>query len=376
MKFESFNKKKVNALTQPMFLGESVNISRYDVQKYPFFEKLIEKQLSFFWRPEEIDLSRDKIDFSSLPEHEQHIFISNLKYQILLDSIQGRSPNIAFLPVVSLPELETWIETWSFIETIHSRSYTHIIRNIFLDPSIVFDSIIENEEIAKRASSVTAYYDDFIEYCQYFNLFGETETIINGKKFLFTKRELKKKLLLTLISVNVLEAIRFYVSFACAFAFGERALMEGNAKIIKLIARDESLHLSGTQHIIQLLKSGDDDPEMADIAKECENEIYDIFTQAAEQEKEWAKYLFKDGSMIGLNVEILQQYVEYISNIRLKALDYKPLFETKANPLPWMNAWLNSDSVQVAPQEVEVSSYLTGSVEMNVNMEDFKNFSL
>jgi ribonucleoside-diphosphate reductase beta chain len=376
MKFESFNKKKVNALTQPMFLGESVNISRYDVQKYSFFEKLIEKQLSFFWRPEEIDLSRDKIDFSSLPEHEKHIFISNLKYQILLDSIQGRSPNIAFLPVVSLPELETWIETWAFSETIHSRSYTHIIRNIFSDPSIVFDSIIENEEIAKRASSVTAYYDEFIEYCQYFNLFGETETIINGKKFLFTKRELKKKLLLTLISVNVLEAIRFYVSFACAFAFGERSLMEGNAKIIKLIARDESLHLSGTQHIIQLLKSGDDDPEMADIAKECENEIYDIFTQAVEQEKEWAKYLFKDGSMIGLNVEILQQYVEYISNIRLKALEYKPLFETKTNPLPWMNTWLNSDSVQVAPQEVEVSSYLTGSVEINVNMEDFKSFSL
>jgi ribonucleoside-diphosphate reductase beta chain len=376
MKFESFNKKKVNALTQPMFLGESVNISRYDVQKYSFFEKLIEKQLSFFWRPEEIDLSRDKIDFSSLPEHEKHIFISNLKYQILLDSIQGRSPNIAFLPVVSLPELETWIETWAFSETIHSRSYTHIIRNIFSDPSIVFDSIIENEEIAKRASSVTAYYDEFIEYCQYFNLFGETETIINGKKFLFTKRELKKKLLLTLISVNVLEAIRFYVSFACAFAFGERSLMEGNAKIIKLIARDESLHLSGTQHIIQLLNSGDDDPEMADIAKECENEIYDIFTQAVEQEKEWAKYLFKDGSMIGLNVEILQQYVEYISNIRLKALEYKPLFETKTNPLPWMNTWLNSDSVQVAPQEVEVSSYLTGSVEINVNMEDFKSFSL
>jgi ribonucleoside-diphosphate reductase beta chain len=360
-----------------MFLGEPVNVARYDVQRYPFFEKLIEKQLSFFWRPEEIDLSKDRIDFNQLPKHEQHIFVSNLKYQTLLDSVQGRSPNVALLPVVSIPELETWIETWAFSETIHSRSYTHIIRNIFNDPAEVFDDIVTNEEITKRAISVTEHYDDFIEYSMYFNLLGEGTHTVNGKTITVNMRELKKKLYLTLTAVNVLEAIRFYVSFACSFAFGERALMEGNAKIIKLIARDEALHLSGTQQMLTLMRDNKDDTEMADIAKECEPLLVDIFRQAAQQEKEWADYLFAGGSMIGLNAEILKDYVEYITNVRLRALGYDKIFDRgNANPLPWMNAWLSNDNVQVAPQEVEVTSYLTGAVETRIDADDLKGFSL
>jgi ribonucleoside-diphosphate reductase beta chain len=377
MRYHTFNQNQFDATKQCMFLGEPVNVARYDVQRYSVFEKLIEKQLSFFWRPEEIDLSKDRIDFSRLPAHEQHIFISNLKYQTLLDSVQGRSPNVAFLPVVSLPELETWIETWAFSETIHSRSYTHIIRNIFINPAEVFDDIVVNTEITKRAVSVTAHYDDFIEYTPSFNLLGEGVHTVNGKTVIINQRELKKRLFLTLTSVNVLEAIRFYVSFACSFAFGERALMEGNAKIIKLIARDEALHLSGTQHMLTLMRDNKDDTEMAEVAAECEPSVLDIFRQAAEQEKAWADYLFEGGSMIGLNADILKEYVEYITNVRVRALGYDKIFDrSAANPLPWMNAWLSTDNVQVAPQEVEVSSYLTGAVETKVDLNDLKGFSL
>ncbi|WP_445375068.1 class Ia ribonucleoside-diphosphate reductase subunit beta [Photorhabdus tasmaniensis] len=376
MAYTTFSQVKNDQLQEPMFFGQPVNVARYDQQKYPIFEKLIEKQLSFFWRPEEVDVSRDRIDYNALPDHEKHIFISNLKYQTLLDSIQGRSPNVAFLPLISIPELETWIETWSFSETIHSRSYTHIIRNIVNDPAVVFDDIVTNEEILKRAKDISAYYDDLIEMTNHYQLFGAGTHQIAGKTINVSLRELKKQLYLCLMSVNALEAIRFYVSFACSFAFAERELMEGNAKIIKLIARDEALHLTGTQHMLNLLRSGQDDPEMAEIAKECEQQCYDLFVQAAEQEKEWAEYLFSEGSMIGLNRDILCQYVEYITNIRMQAVGLKLPFETRSNPIPWINSWLVSDNVQVAPQEVEVSSYLVGQIDAEVNPDDLSDFEL
>ena len=376
MAYTTFNKNDYNQLEQPMFFGENVNVSRYDQQKHKVFENLIEKQLSFFWRPEEVDLSSDRKDYNALPEHEKHIFICNLKYQTLLDSIQGRSPNVAFLPIVSIPELETWIETWSFSETIHSRSYTHIIRNILPDPAIVFDDIVGNSEIIKRAASISQYYDDLIRMTGYYNLLGEGTHEVNNRQVRVNLRELKKLLYLTIVSVNVLEAVRFYVSFACSFAFAERALMEGNAKVIKLIARDEALHLMGTQEMLKIMADGKDDPEMAEVAKECKEQVYQIFKEAAEQEKEWAKYLFKDGSMIGLNAEILSQYVEYITNTRLRAIGFKNAFPTLTNPLPWMNSWLVSDSVQVAPQEAEISSYLVGAIDSAVSEDDFSDFSL
>ncbi|MCF1427959.1 MAG: ribonucleotide-diphosphate reductase subunit beta [Shewanella sp.] len=376
MAYSTFCQTPNDATKEPMFFGQPVNVARYDQQKYEVFEKLIEKQLSFFWRPEEVDVSRDKIDYSMLPEHEQHIFISNLKYQTLLDSIQGRSPNVAFLPLVSLPELETWIETWSFSETIHSRSYTHIIRNIVNTPGKVFDDIVVNEQILKRAGDISAYYDRLIRMTQMYELMGEGVHNIDGEKMDVSLRELKKLLYLCMMSVNALEAIRFYVSFACSFAFAERNLMEGNAKIIRLIARDEALHLNGTQHILNLMQAGKDDPEMAEIAKECQQESYDLFLRAAEQEKEWAKYLFKDGSMIGLNEHILCQYVEYISNERMKAVNLPLPYAEISNPLPWMKNWLESDSVQVAPQEVEVPSYLVGQIDSSIDENEFLDFDL
>ena len=377
MSYTTFSQLQNDAMLEPMFLGNAVNVARYDQQKYDIFEKLIEKQLSFFWRPEEVDVSQDRIDYQALPDHEKHIFISNLKYQTLLDSIQGRSPNVALLPIVSLPELETWIETWTFSETIHSRSYTHIIRNIVNDPAIVFDDIVANDEIIKRAADIAGYYDDLIRYTSLYHLFGEGQQEHRGKLVDINRYELKKKLYLCLMSVNILEAIRFYVSFACSFAFAERELMEGNAKIIKLIARDEALHLTGTQHMINILRSGEDDPEMAQIAQECEQQCFELFRDAAIQEKEWAEYLFKDGSMIGLNKDILCQYVEYITNLRMQAVGLTAAFpNAKQNPIPWINAWLSSDNVQVAPQEVEISSYLIGQIDSQMNHDDLGDFEL
>lgn len=376
MRYTTFNQTNNNVLKEPMFFGAPVNVARYDQQKHSIFEKLIEKQISFFWRPEEVDVSKDRLDFQQLSDSEKHIFISNLKYQTLLDSVQGRSPNIALLPIVSLPELETWIETWSFFETIHSRSYTHILRNLFSDPSDIFDDIVANKEIKRRATDISKYYDDLIFTTQLWQTQGEGEHLVDGTRYLVNMRELKKKLYLCMHSVNALEAIRFYVSFACTFAFAERKLMEGNSKIIRLIARDENLHLSSTQHIINLWAKGKDDPEMQQIAKECEGEAKAIFMQAVEQEKQWADYLFQQGSMIGLNRDILCQYVEYIANHRMSAIGLGQPFATTSNPLPWMNNYLNSDHVQVAPQEAEISSYLVGQIDSEVSTDDLGDFDL
>ena len=375
MTYTTFNQTPNNALLEPMFLGNNVNISRYDQQRYIAFEKLIEKQLSFFWRPEEVDVSKDRADWQSLTDSEKHIFISNLKYQTLLDSMAARSVNAVFLPLVSLPEVETWVETWAFSETIHTRSYTHL-RNLFTNPGEVFDDIIVNPAILKRATSIAKYFDDVILTTQLLQSQGEGSYEVEGKTIEVSTRKLKERLFLAVCSVNALEAIRFYVSFACSFAFAERELLEGNAKIIKLIARDEALHLTGTQHILNNWKSGKDDPEMKIVSAEMRDEGLQIFLDVVEQEKEWAQYLFKDGSMIGLNAEILNQYIEYISNQRLTAIGYDAPFDIKSNPLPWMNAYLVSDNVQVAPQETEISSYLVGQVDSSVDADDFDGFDL
>ena len=371
-----FSKLDNNALKEPMFFGNPVNVARYDQHKYEIFSKLTEKQLSFFWRPDEIDLAKDRADYQSLSDSEKHIFISNLKYQILLDSVQGRAPSLALAPVSSLPELETWINTWNFSETIHAQSYTHIIRNIVTDPGVIFDTIVVNEEILKRADSISRYYDDLIKYTELYNLFGEGTHRLNGEDVVVDLKCLKKKLYLCLVCVNILEGIRFYVSFACSFAFAERKLMVGNAKVISLVCRDEALHLTGTQHIINLLSRGVDDQDFARIAKECTKEVEKLFEDAAQQEKDWADYLFKDGSMIGLNREILHRYIEYITNERAKAISVRLPFEVTKNPIPWINQWLQSDNVQVAPQELEITSYLVGQIDSNILETDFNTFEL
>jgi len=351
------------------------SVQRYDTVKYRQFEKLTDKQLGFFWRPEEVDVMRDAKDFKDLTAHEQHIFTSNLKRQILLDSVQGRSPNLAFLPLATIPELETWIETWAFNETIHSRSYTHIIRNVYSDPAKVFDELTDIKEIVNCAESITGYYDELIQYTQAYNLFGEGSHTANGKRFEVSAYELKKRIWLALNSVNALEGIRFYVSFACSWAFAELKKMEGNAKIIKFIARDENVHLASTQALLKILPT--DDKDFAKIKQECEQEVKDIFVQAVDQEKAWAEYLFKDGSMIGLNKQLLSEYVEWLANKRMTAIGVDSHYKVgQSNPLPWTQKWIAGAEVQVAPQEVELSSYVIGGTKQDVNEETFKGMTL
>ena len=361
-----FNQSNVDFTKQPMFFGEGQNVQRFDVFKYPVFDKLTQTQLGYFWRPEEVSLQKDRADYMSFRPEQKHIFTSNLKYQTLLDSVQGRGPVIAFLPYCSLPELESCIVAWDFFETIHSRSYTHIIKNVYSNPSDVFDTIVNDEEILKRARSVTKYYDDFIEYAKQWDVNGKGSTKV-----------LKKKLVLAMMNVNILEGLRFYVSFACTFAFGELKLMEGSAKILSLIARDESQHLAITTHIIKNWQNGDD-KEMKGIIKDCDAEVYKMFKQVVEEEKAWSKYLFKDGSIIGLNEKLLGNYVEWTANKRLKALGYNALYDQleRANPLPWTTHWLSSKGVQVAPQETEVESYIVGGIKQDVKKGQFSKFKL
>lgn len=372
--FDTANKADHTKVT--MFLDPSggPTIQRYDTLKYKSFDKLTDSQLGFFWRPEEVDIYQDAKDFKSLTEHEQHIFTSNLKRQILLDSVQGRAPVEAFAPIVSLPEIENWIQTWTFSETIHSRSYTHIIRNVYSNPSKIFDEMMDIGEIVDCAGDISKYYDDLIEKSAWYNLLGVGTHTVNGKEVVVDLYELKKLLWLTLMSVNILEGVRFYVSFACSWAFAEVKKMEGNAKIIKLIARDENLHLGSTQLMLRTLKK--DDPIFEQIAEETKDECVKMFVDAVNQEKAWAEYLFKDGSMIGLNAQLLCDYIEYICSRRMKNVDLESPYGVKTNPLPWTQKWISGAEVQVAPQETEITSYVSGGTKQDVSTDTFKGFSL
>jgi ribonucleoside-diphosphate reductase beta chain len=359
-----FNEKdKEYKLDRKMFLDEKggVVIARYDHLKYPIFEKLTEKQLGFFWRPQEIDITKDSKDFRDLTNNEQHIFTSNLRRQILLDSVQGRGP-VMLLPIVSVPELEPWIVIWSAFEQIHSKSYSHIIRNVYPDPSVVFDDILNIKEVVDCAKDISKYYDDL------------SDKMADWQKKKVDIYELKKALWMCLHSINALEGIRFYVSFACSWAFAEVKKMEGNAKIIKLIARDEHLHLAGTQKILDILPS--EDKDFAEIKKETKKECEEMFMSVAEQEKKWADYLFKDGSMIGLNAEILKEYIEWTTHKRMKAVDLHCEYKTGSNPLPWTVRWISGADVQIAPQESEISSYIVGAIKQDITDKTFENFKL
>ncbi len=373
-----FNTEKVNTKKQPMFFGKPLGVQRYDSYKYPVFDKLTQQQLSYFWRPEEVSLQKDRSDYQTLRPEQKHIFTSNLKYQIMLDSVQGRGPGMAFIPYCSLPELEACMEVWGFMEMIHSRSYTYVIKNIYPDPAEVFDTILDDEKILSRASSVTESYDFFINQAHEYDTSNWwRENWRDSPTGAWERRDLKKKLYRAVANVNILEGIRFYVSFACSFAFGELKLMEGSAKIISLIARDESQHLVLTQNILKKWQEGDD-PEFKEIAKEEKPYVRQMFERCVNEEKAWAEYLFKDGSMIGLNDKLLHQYVEWIANKRMKAIGLDPIYDIplRNNPLPWTQHWLSSKGMQVAPQETEVESYQVGGIKQDVKKDTFAGFQL
>ena len=373
-----FNTEQVNTKKQPMFFGKPLGVQRYDSYKYPVFDKLTTQQLGYFWRPEEVSLQKDRGDYQTLRPEQKHIYTSNLKYQIMLDSIQGRGPGMAFIPYCSLPELEACMEVWGFMEMIHSRSYTYIIKNVYADPSEVFDKIVTDDRILERASSVTEAYDDFINSAQEYGTGNWWKPDWkDSPSAQWEIKDVKRRLYRAVANVNILEGIRFYVSFACSFAFGELKLMEGSAKIISLIARDENQHLAITQNILNKWAAGDD-PEMKQIMKEEEEWTYKAFDRAVNEEKRWADYLFKDGSMIGLNDKLLQQYVEWIANRRLKAIGLTPQYDiaAKNNPLPWTQHWISSKGLQVAPQETEVESYVVGGIKQDVKKDTFSGFQL
>jgi len=373
-----FNKSIVDTKKQPMFFGAPLGVQRYDSYKYPVFDKLTQSQLGYFWRPEEVSLQKDRADYAQLRPEQKHIFTSNLKYQIMLDSVQGRAPGMAFIPYCSLPELEACMEVWGFMEMIHSRSYTYIIKNVYPDPAEIFDTILHDDMILSRAESVTEAYNDFINHAHTYDSGNQWQHVLEGvdaaRGDLY---ELKRKLYRAVMNVNILEGIRFYVSFACSFAFGELKLMEGSAKIISLIARDENQHLVLTQNIINKWRDGDD-PDMLKIAAEEEEWVYQTFDKAVNEEKIWADYLFKNGSMIGLNSKLLVQYVEWIANRRMKAIGLKPVYDipAKNNPLPWTEHWISSKGLQVAPQETEVESYVVGGIKQDVKKDTFAGFKL
>lgn len=351
-----FNPVNVDHLNQKMFFGPPVNIARYEKVKYKNFEQLTEKQISFFWQPSEIDLTKDSKDFKDLSKAEQHIFTSNLKRQILLDSVQGRAPALAFLPLCSLPELETFIAAWTFFETIHSRSYTHIIRNVYSNPSKIFDEMLDIQEIVDCAKDISKYYDSLISF--------------NG---LYGDLTHKRQLWLALNAVNALEGIRFYGSFAASWAFAEVKKMEGNAKIIKLIARDENLHLAATQQMLKLLPQEDDD--FKQISIECADLVKIMWLSVIEQEKAWGKYLFQYGSMIGLNEKLFCDYVDWVANKRMQSIGI-PVDKPGNNPLPWTQKWIAGSEVQIAAQEAALSSYTIGAITQDVTSDTFSNFEL
>ena len=373
-----FNSEEVDTKKQPMFFGKPLGVQRYDSFKYPVFDRLTTQMLGYFWRPEEVSLQKDRADYQSLRPEQKHIFTSNLKYQILLDSVQGRGPGMAFSPYCALPELEGAMNVWQFMEMIHSKSYTYIIKNVYPEPSEVFDTILNDERILDRAKSVTRAYDEFINEAHQWdqsNLWKDGWENSQAKDFALN--ELKRKLSRAVANVNILEGIRFYVSFACSFAFGELKLMEGSAKIISLISRDENQHLVLTQNIMKNWMNGDD-PEMQKIAEEERNNVISMFKNAVEEEKEWAEYLFSGGSMIGLNDKLLNQYVEWIANKRMKALGIDPIYDQplRNNPLPWTQHWISSKGLQVAPQETEVESYVVGGIKQDMKKNAFSGFKL
>ncbi|QEG13291.1 ribonucleotide-diphosphate reductase subunit beta [Klebsiella phage vB_KpnM_VPA32] len=383
-----FNTQQVDLMTEPMFFGSGLGIARYDIQRHRTFEELIEKQLSFFWRPEEVNLMTDRAQFEKLPVGQQNVFLDNLKYQSLLDSIQGRAPAAVLSALISDPSLDTWNQTWTFSETIHSRSYTHIMRNLLNDPAKVFDEIVLDEAIMKRAETIGHYYDDVIlktrnwenakeRYEESLGSCQQNDIEMYEGYVIDAKRELMKALYLCLHVINGLEAIRFYVSFACTFNFHKNMeIMEGNSKIMKFIARDEQLHLKGTQYIIRQLQLGTDGEEWVQIARECEQEAVDIFMEINRQEKEWAVHLWRDGGVPGLSVKILHDFIDYLTVSRMRSCGLPcPITDAPVrHPIPWIREYLNSDAVQSAPQEVEISSYLVAQIDNDVDADVLLKF--
>lgn len=353
MSIEQYNiSKQTNYLKRKMFLDPEgpVTVQRFEEVKYPKISRFEELARGFFWVPEEISLTKDKIDFKEASDAVKHIFTSNLLRQTALDSIQGRAPSQIFNPVISIPELEALVSNWSFFETnIHSKSYSHIIRNVYGVPKEVFNTIHDTQEIVDMASSVGKYYDEL----------HRLNSIKEVNPELISEKEHVKAIWLALNASYALEAFRFMVSFATSLAMVENRIFIGNGNIISLILQDELLHTEWTAFLInQVVK---DDQRFADIVDECRSEVYNMYMDVVKEEKSWADYLFSKGVVIGLNPQILKDFVDYTAFVRLKDIGIKYNEEhPKTSPIPWFNKHVNINKKQTALQENESTNYVIG----------------
>jgi len=351
--------RQTNYLKRSMFLDPEgpVTVQRFEEVKYPRIQKFEETARGFFWVPEEITLTKDKIDFKEATEAVRHIFTSNLLRQTALDSIQGRAPSQIFSPVISVPELEALVNNWSFFETnIHSKSYSHIIRNVYGVPKEEFNKIHETQEIVEMAASVGRYYDELHK--------------LNSQKeigeMLVSERDHVRAIWMALNASYALEALRFMVSFATSLAMVENRIFIGNGNIIALILQDEILHADWTAWIINQVQK--DDVRFAQAAQECREEVYNMYLEVVNEEKQWAEYLFKKGVVIGLNSQILRDFVDYTAFMKLREIGIKYLEEhPKTNPIPWFNKHVNINKKQTALQESESTNYVIGVMSETVN---------
>ncbi|KAK8893257.1 hypothetical protein M9Y10_021674 [Tritrichomonas musculus] len=350
---------------EPIFMGKNRNVQRYDIQKYPFFAERAKIIRGLFWSPEEVNMSKDRSDYKELSPGLQHVFVSNLKYQTLLDSLMGRSLMMTVGRVVTSPEFEECLAWWDVFEVLHSKSYSHIIQGIFEDPSPIFDDILINQYITKRSQSVIQYYDALEEATDAYAVKRKHPETITKEEI----ENLKEKILLAIVNINILEGIRFYVSFACSFAFGENKIMIGNASILKLIATDESQHLILSQYLLKILQENEAEG-FVELWNKNKEKIIDMYRVAFEEEKEWAAYLFKDESMIGLNEAILVEYLTHILYTRMSAINLPPIVEERENPIPWINNWLQYNHVETLPQETENISYTIGTLKSDLKLDE------
>ena len=347
------NKKNIDQLKNPMFLGEDLALQRYDKIKYPKFYDLYDQQLNFFWRPQEVSLTKDISDYKNLTLQERFVFDSNLKFQTMTDSMLSRSIH-ELMKHVTNSELEICMNAWSFFETIHSNSYTYILNNVYTDATKFFNSVLEDDEIVKRANAISKKYDELLT----------------------PSGDIKQQLFDAVLATQITEGLMFYVSFACSFYFGYRGKMEGNSKIIKFISRDENLHVAITQNIMKNWINNPDEG-FQEIIKQNEDKIYATYEMAVNAEKDWSDYLFSKGSLVGLTSESLKHYIEWLANNRLTSMGYKKLYpNAKVNPLSgWLDSYYDSKKLQVAPQETELSSYVKG-VDNEISVGAFDDFKL
>lgn len=362
MSKEQYNlSKQTNYLKRTMFLDPAgpVTVQRFEEVKYNKLQKYEELARGFFWVPEEISLTKDKMDHKDSSDAVKHIFTSNLLRQTALDSIQGRAPNQVFSPVISIPELEALVSNWSFFETnIHSKSYSHIIRNVYGVPKDEFNKIHETKEIVEMAASIGRYY--------------EALHVLNCRKECGEEIDLhthKRAIWLALHASYALEAFRFMVSFATSLAMVENKIYIGNGNIISLILQDELLHAEWTAWLINNVTK--DDLDFVALEEECAEEVYAMYMEVIAEEKAWADYLFKKGPVIGLNANILKDFVDFTAFNRLKDIGIKYEEEhPRASPIPWFNKHLNIGKKQSALQETESTNYVVGVMSSEVTYDE------